>query len=85
MNIGKRLRQLRLAKGITQRDIYKRTGIFNGYVSQVELGKNVPQLSTLEKWAMGLEVPLCRPCEAVKAPNHNGGDLSAMRVCHESV
>ncbi len=58
MNIGKRLRQLRLAKGLSQGDIEKRTGIFRCYISRVELGFIVPMLPMLEKWAKALRVPL---------------------------
>ena len=58
IDIAKRLRGLREAKGLTQGDIEKRTGLFRCYVSRVECGHTVPQIGTLEKWAKALRVPL---------------------------
>ncbi|MFB3923935.1 MAG: helix-turn-helix domain-containing protein [Terriglobia bacterium] len=57
MNIGQRLRELREAKGLSQRDIEKRTGMWQGYICRVERGHAPPNLVTLEKWAkaLGLE------------------------------
>ncbi len=56
MEIGKRLRQLRLAKGLTQGDIERRCGLLRAYISRVEGGRTVPSLATLEKWAAALEI-----------------------------
>jgi len=56
MEIGKRLRQLRLAKGLTQGDIERRCGLLRAYISRVEGGHTVPSLATLEKWAVALEI-----------------------------
>ena len=56
MNIGKRLRKLRQAKGLSQADIEKRVGLLRSYVSRVESGYTVPSLSTLEKFAKAVEV-----------------------------
>jgi transcriptional regulator with XRE-family HTH domain len=58
MNIGKRLRELREAKGLSQGHIEKRTGLFRCYVSRVECGHTVPNLATLEKWAKALDLEL---------------------------
>jgi transcriptional regulator with XRE-family HTH domain len=58
MDIGKRLRQLRQAKGFSQGDIEKSTGLLRCYVSRVENGYTVPSIKTLEKWAKALEVEL---------------------------
>jgi len=56
MNIGKRLRDLREAKGLSQADIEKRSGLLRSYVSRVENGYTVPSLLTLEKFAKAVEV-----------------------------
>ncbi len=56
MDIGKRLRRLRTAKGLSQGDIERRCGLMRSYVSRVEGGFTVPSLATLEKWAKALEV-----------------------------
>jgi transcriptional regulator with XRE-family HTH domain len=58
MLIGDRLRALREQKNLSQGHIEKRTGLLRCYVSRVENGHTVPSVSTLEKWARALEVPL---------------------------
>src|SRR5258708_2061726 len=60
MDIGTRIRELRLAKNLSQGDIEKRTGLFRCYTSRVENGYTVPTIETLEKYASALEVPLYR-------------------------
>ncbi|MBI1940569.1 MAG: helix-turn-helix transcriptional regulator [Acidobacteria bacterium] len=56
MNIGKRLRDLREAKGLSQGDIERRSGLLRSYISRVEGGYTAPSLSTLEKFAKALEI-----------------------------
>ena len=58
MLIGDRLRALREQKHLSQGHIEKRTGLLRCYVSRVENGHTVPSVSTLEKWARALDVPL---------------------------
>src|SRR6266699_6424000 len=58
MNIGSRLHELRAAKGFSQGDIEKRTGLLRCYTSRVENGHTVPNLETLEKYAGALEIEL---------------------------
>ena len=60
MQIGAKLRELRLAKNLSQGDIQKRTGLFRCYTSRVEHGHTVPSIETLEKYAHALEIPLYR-------------------------
>jgi len=60
MQIGVKLRKLRLAKNLSQGDIQKRTGLFRCYTSRVENGYTVPTVETLEKYAAALEIPLYR-------------------------
>jgi len=56
--IGDRLRELRVAKNLSQGDIEKRTGLLRCYISRVENGHTVPAIETLEKMARALECPL---------------------------
>ena len=56
MDIGKRLRELREAKGLSQGDIERRSGLLRSYISRVEGGYTAPSLATLEKFAEALEV-----------------------------
>jgi transcriptional regulator with XRE-family HTH domain len=60
MQIGAKLRELRIAKNLSQGDIQKRTGLFRCYTSRVEHGHTIPSIGTLEKYATALEVPLYR-------------------------
>jgi transcriptional regulator with XRE-family HTH domain len=56
MDIGKRLRGLREAKGLSQGDIERRSGLLRSYISRVEGGYTAPSLATLGKFAKALEV-----------------------------
>jgi transcriptional regulator with XRE-family HTH domain len=56
MNIGMQIRTVREAKGLSQGDIERRSGLLRSYVSRVEGGYTVPSLATLEKFAKALEV-----------------------------
>ena len=56
MDIGKKIRSLREAKGLSQGDIEKRSGLLRSYISRVEGGYTAPSLTTLEKFAKALEV-----------------------------
>ena len=58
MNIGERLRSLRESKNLSQGDIENRTGLKRCYISRVEHGHTVPSVDTLQKIAVGLEVPV---------------------------
>lgn len=58
MKIGRKLRELRVAKNLSQGDIEKRTGLLRAYTSRVENGHTSPSIATLEKYAHVLGVPL---------------------------
>lgn len=58
MDIGQRLHELRSAKGFSQGDIEKRTGLLRCYISRVENGHTIPSLETLERLATALEIEL---------------------------
>lgn len=58
MLLGKRLRELREAKKLTQGDIQKVTGLTRPYISRVENGRSVPGVAILEKWANALGMRL---------------------------
>jgi transcriptional regulator with XRE-family HTH domain len=58
MVIGRKLRELRESKKLSQGDSEKRTGLLRCYTSRVENGHTVPSVETLEKYASALEVPL---------------------------
>ena len=58
MEIGKRLYELREAKGLTQDALRNRVGLAPTRISQVENGHVTPSLAVLERWAKALEVEL---------------------------
>jgi transcriptional regulator with XRE-family HTH domain len=60
MEIGQKLRDLRVAKRLSQEDVGRKSGLLQCYVSRVERGRTIPNLETLEKFANALEIPLYR-------------------------
>ena len=59
MDIGKRLREVRLAKGLSQSAIQDRAGLSNAYVSRVERGHfSTLTLRVLERWVKALDIEL---------------------------
>lgn len=58
MEIGRRLRQLRESRNLSQGDLEVRTGLLRCYTSRVENGHTVPSVETIEKYANALGIPL---------------------------
>jgi len=58
LNLGKRLRQIREAKKLSQRDVERKGGLTKRYVSRVENGHTIPNVETLQKFANAVEVPV---------------------------
>jgi transcriptional regulator with XRE-family HTH domain len=58
MNIGKRLKEIRERRSLSQAQIEKRSGLLCPYISRVENGHTVPNLDTLERMAKALKIPL---------------------------
>ena len=58
VNIGRRLRKIRLAKNMSQNDVRKACGLLACYISRVENGITIPSLETLERLAQAFEMPL---------------------------
>lgn len=55
---GKRLRNMRKKKGLTQEQLAETTMISVDFLSLVERGINAPSFETLEKLAIALGVPV---------------------------
>jgi transcriptional regulator with XRE-family HTH domain len=71
MLIGKKLKQIRESKNLSQGDIEKRTGLIRAYTSRVENGHTIPSVGTLEKYAAALDIPLYRLFyEGDESPKH---------------
>jgi len=58
MNLGESIRRIRQAKGLSQGEMQKRTGILRSYLSRVENGHTVPSLATLQRLAVAMGVAL---------------------------
>ena len=54
--LGKNLKRIRTAKGITQGDIVRKLGLGRGFISNIENGKANPTLSTITKIAKAIGV-----------------------------
>src|SRR5258707_15174152 len=59
VKIGKRLRKIRHAKGLTQGDIRKATGLFQCHLARIENDYHDPSLATLEKIARAFNMEFC--------------------------
>jgi transcriptional regulator with XRE-family HTH domain len=71
MEVGRKLREMRQARHLSQGDIEKKVGLLRGYTSRIENGMTIPSIETLEKFAYALEIPLYRfftNGEVVRAP-----------------
>jgi len=55
---GTRLRELRVAAGLTQAELAEKAGISVNFISLVERGLKSPTLSTMERLAAALKVPI---------------------------
>lgn len=58
MNLGKTIKKIRTVRGINQEALSNFCGITQAYLSLIENNKKEPTLNTLEKIALGLEIPL---------------------------
>ncbi|SFN58395.1 transcriptional regulator, XRE family with cupin sensor [Cohaesibacter marisflavi] len=59
-DIGERLRQVRLAYGLSQRALAKKTGVANATISQIESGQSNPSVGALKRILDGVDMDLAR-------------------------
>lgn len=52
---GKRMREIRMKRGLTQQAVAERAGIAQTHVSDIELGFKLPNLLTVVRLAIALE------------------------------
>ena len=55
-NLGRILRLLRIANDFSARDLAAKTGLSQGFISEVEAGKKKPSLDALDKYSTALGV-----------------------------
>jgi transcriptional regulator with XRE-family HTH domain len=51
-NLGKRIKLIRVKKGLTQEGLAARSGLTKSYISLLEAGKKIPAISTLSRIAV---------------------------------
>ena len=56
--LGRRIRQLRAARGWSQERLAEHAGMDRSYVAGIEVGTRNPSLKAIEKLAAALRVPL---------------------------
>lgn len=57
MDVGHKIKELRIMKSLTQKELGQRMGISQQQIAQYENGKLNPKIETLQKIADALEVP----------------------------
>jgi transcriptional regulator with XRE-family HTH domain len=67
---GARLREMRIARGLTQPDVAARVGTSASNISDLERGIKVPTLTTVARLADALD---CKVTELVEALDHRLG------------
>jgi transcriptional regulator with XRE-family HTH domain len=55
-NLGKRIKQIRITKGLTQESLATRAGLTKSYISLLETGKKIPAIFTLSHIAGALGI-----------------------------
>jgi transcriptional regulator with XRE-family HTH domain len=68
VQFGSRVRQLRLAAGMTQEDLAHHCGLFRTYLSRVETGAANPTLTMIHALSGSLRVPVSALFEDDVAP-----------------
>jgi transcriptional regulator with XRE-family HTH domain len=58
VQFGKRVKQLRLEKGLTQEQFAQKCGLHKNYIGMVERGERNPSLINIEVIAKGLEIEI---------------------------
>jgi transcriptional regulator with XRE-family HTH domain len=58
VNIGQGLRELRVARRLSQAELEGRTGLLRCYTSPVEHGHTIPGVGTIEKYGIALGISL---------------------------
>ncbi len=58
LNIGEKIKELRKAKGLTQKQLGEHCNMSDALIRTYEKGVRVPKIETLDKIASGLGIPL---------------------------
>ena len=58
--VGQAISEARMEKGLSQRDLSKKTGIMQADISKIEQGKGNPTILTLQKISKSLDCPIAK-------------------------
>src|ERR687893_2045500 len=84
--LGRRLRALRRARGMTLAEVAEETSFTAGYLSQIENGQSVPALSALADIAAALGADIAAffpPEEAPRVRVSRAGDTRRIRIASD--
>lgn len=85
VNIGEVIRSYRGARGLSQGDIERRTGLLRCYLSRVENGHTVPSLETLAKIAEALDITLADFFPGSETPSERDAQKMLGELSEEEV
>ena len=63
VNLGRRVRMLRVNKSMTQDELAEQSGLSTKYIGELERGQSNPTLLTVDKIATALDVEMTDPFE----------------------
>jgi DNA-binding XRE family transcriptional regulator len=75
--LGARIRVLRVAAGLTQAELARRTGIHRPNIARVEAGRHTPSLETLSRLAAAIGIPTMRVLELAQGSEGASDALAA--------
>ena len=81
MDIGKRMKELRIQYGLTQQELADRSELTKGFISQLERNQNSPSIGTL------LDIIQClgtTPADFLRTKNRNRSYLKKMIILKKS-
>lgn len=76
--LGSRIREVRLARGLTQERLAEAADLSGAYVAQIEGGKALPSIPALARIAATLAVPVSGIISALDAPQE--GETADLRA-----
>lgn len=64
-DVGKKLRRVRLRKGLTLKAVAERTGLSESFISQLERGRSNASIASIQRIAVALDTPLSELFEEI--------------------
>ena len=70
MDLGKRIRELRVKQGTSLNELASRISVSPGFLSQIENGKSEPSLTTIKKISEGLNITISQLFSTIEQKDH---------------